>query len=659
MSLPRNHACRMRLHVVALAAVALLVAMAFLPLRALAKDYAITNVDIDATVATDGSLSVTEDRTFDFDGSFHGVYWKIPKGRYEGKEVQVSVGEVGLVEGGTFSPFVMSNSGDEGSYTVTDYGDYLQVKLYSAHEDESVTFRINYVDSQLARRYADTSELYWKFVSDGWDVESQNVRCVVHLPVPAGQTVSAGENVKAWGHGPLDASVNFVDGNVVYEAPGVGGSEYAEARIAFPSEWLSGAEASSEAKLNSITSQEQAWADEANARRAKARAVSYGLAVLGGAIAIATAAYAAFRRMRYRATHKAQFDDRYFRDVPSADHPAVLGALMRGGSPQQEDLTASLMRLTDFGLAKLSLVKTNRKGLFGRTHQDSEYRLEFTPDNVGRSIAHAEGPGERQARCIDAATIKLMFRMIASKGKRSNSTMLYFSEIEDIAKAHAESYRDAYDDWKTTIEACLTERRFMEDKHSNGQVSMGLLGTLDVLLAVGLIVLVLAGEVMMGWGFATVALLVLAGAFSIWSAVRMKSLSPEAIEIKAKMEALRRWLLDFTRLEEAIPQDVVLWNQLLVLAVVLGVSEEVIKQLKVAAPQILEDPMIMPVYGWYHTEPGLARPMADFGESISHAHQVSTAGLASSSFSGGGGGGGGFSGGGGGGFGGGGGGGAF
>ena len=659
MSLPRSHVRKMRAHVVLLAAIALVVAAAFLPLRALAKDYAITSVDIDATVATDGSLSVTEDRIYDFDGSFHGVYWKIPKGKYEGKEVQVTIGEVGLVTDGSFKPFAMSSSGDDGTYTVTDYGDYLQVKLYSAHEDESATFRINYVDSQLARRYADTSELYWKFVSDGWDVESQNVRCVVHLPVPSGQTVSAGDNVRVWGHGPLDASVYVVDGNVVYSVPGVGSSEYAEARVAFPSEWLSDATASSEARLDYITSQEQGWADEANAKRAKARAISYGLSGFGGLAAIASCAYAISRRLRYKETHKPQFDDKYFRDVPSADHPAVLGALIKGGTPQQEDLTASLMRLTDLGMAKLSMVKTSRKGLFGRTHQDSEYRLELTPNNVGRSIARTKGPGEAQARRIDEDTIKFLFRKIAPKGTRSDSTTLYFSEIGDVAKSDAETYRDAYEDWETTVEACLTERRFSEDEHSNGRVGLALFGGIDVILAVGLAFLMLIGEVAGTWGLPAAVLLAVAGVFSIWSARGMESLSSEAIELKAKLEALRRWLLDFTRLEEAIPQDVVLWNQLLVLAVVLGVSEEVIKQLKIAAPQILEDPQIMPVYGWYHTEPGLGRPVADFGENISHAHQVSTAELASSSFSDGGGGGGGFSGGGGGGFGGGGGGGAF
>ena len=112
-----------------------------------------------------------------------------------------------------------------------------------------------------------------------------------------------------------------------------------------------------------------------------------------------------------------------------------------------------------------------------------------------------------------------------------------------------------------------------------------------------------------------------------------------------------------------MPQDVVLWNRLLVMAVVLGVSEKVIAQLKVAAPELYETLSADPYSPWYWYAfwgPGhYSTPMDAFGKSVESAHSVSTAALAKSMESSGGGFGGGFSGGGGGGFGGGGGGGAF
>ena len=53
--------------------VAMLLALALSPRIALARDYSIDQVDIEATVGSDGSLSVKEVREFDFNGSFHGV----------------------------------------------------------------------------------------------------------------------------------------------------------------------------------------------------------------------------------------------------------------------------------------------------------------------------------------------------------------------------------------------------------------------------------------------------------------------------------------------------------------------------------------------------------------------------------------------------------
>jgi uncharacterized membrane protein len=88
----------------------------------------------------------------------------------------------------------------------------------------------------------------------------------------------------------------------------------------------------------------------------------------------------------------------------------------------------------------------------------------------------------------------------------------------------------------------------------------------------------------------------------------MPKLSNNAIEIKAKMKALKRWLLDFANLDEAVPQDVVLWNRLLVMAVVLGVFEQVIEKLEVVAPDVVDDPDFSPIYVWCGTGYGTSAP---------------------------------------------------
>ena len=637
-------------HCAALVLLALCLWLA-LPARvARADGYSIDEVNIDATIRPDGSVAVVESRRFDFDGSYHGVYWEIPSGDYDGRQIETTVGSVGEMIDGQFVAFEEDYSGNDHTYQLSDYGSGVRVKLYSAHSYESAVFVIEYVDTNLAARYDDVSELYWKFVSDGWDVESQNVTCTVHLPVPEGKVVEPEENVRAWGHGPLDASVTFEGNDVVYRVPGMGTSEFAEARITFPAEWLGEATSQGGRVLQDVLAEERQWADEANARRQRARMITYGGGVFGALGTLVALVAPLFALARYRRSHKPQFDDKYFRDVPSDDHPAVLGALYRGGSPEGEDFTATLMHLCAEGIIKLELVTIESKRLLG-TKRRQDYRLSLTEKGANTQLDR-----------IDRRTVTTVFENIGRfapsyAGTEDAGNAICFSDFEKVAKKHPQRYHDTFENWNSTVEAEVAQRRFFVSSRStgNGLVIACLLA--DIVLFMGSVFLLILTE---AWQI-YVPLILLQVIGCVVAAVvltRLKRISDEAIEIKAKLEALRRWLKDFTRLEEAVPRDVVLWNRLLVMAVVLGVADEVIKQLKTKMPEILEDPMLRSTYGWYYIGPHGA-PYSAFNSSFSDAHHVSSAALTASSSSSGGGGGGGFSGGGGGGFGGGGGGGAF
>ncbi len=646
--LNRNRTRRALVHVSASLALLILSFVLLLPRVALADDYSIDQVDIEATVGTDGSVSVQESRLFDFDGSFHGVYWEIPSGEYDGRQIDVQIDSVGEMIGGQYVEFEQDYSGSNHTYQLSDYGGGVRVKLYSAHTNEEATFVINYTDTNLAARYDDVSELYWKFVSDGWDVESQNVTCTVHLPVPEGKKVEPEENVRAWGHGPLDGSVHFDGNDVVYKLPGVGTSEFAEARITFPAEWLSDASSQGGRVLQTVLEEEQAWADEANAKRQRAKMMVYGGGGLGffGALAALFASVMAW--LKYRASHKPHFDDKYFRDVPSDDHPAVLGALYRGGSPDGEDFTATLMRLTDLGVIKLEQVTMESRWL---KKKQQDYRLSLTPK-----------ASEMELDVIDRRALVTLFDNIgryapSQRDAEDPGSTVYFSELEKVAKKYPQRYHDAFENWNARVEAQVATRQFFKSPDPTGRAKAVVSGVACIMMSMATIFMLMMTE---AWAICIplFILQVIVGIVCLFIAGSLKSVSPEAIELRAQLEALRRWLKDFTRLEEAVPRDVVLWNRLLVMAVVLGVADEVIKQLKMVAPDMLEDPRLMRTYGWYYIGPH-GSPYQRFNTSYNDAHHVSTAALAASESSSGGGGGGGFSGGGGGGFGGGGGGGAF
>ena len=67
------------------------------PCAAWARDYSISKVDIDATLSSDGTLTVVEERTFSFDGSFNGVW-------VNNKNIETKVLQAGdIIQLGNFS----------------------------------------------------------------------------------------------------------------------------------------------------------------------------------------------------------------------------------------------------------------------------------------------------------------------------------------------------------------------------------------------------------------------------------------------------------------------------------------------------------------------------------------------------------------------------
>lgn len=629
---------------------------------ALARDYEMSSVSIDATVRPSGELDVREVRTFSFDGAFNGVYFEIPTGDYVGQRVELTIGAVGVIENGSMHVFAESDSGEPGTYTVTDYHSYKEVKIYYPAEDGDVNFAIGYQLQNVVQAWADTSELYWKFLSDGWDATSYNITCAIHLPVPEGERVVPGENVRAWGHGTLDANVSFDGDDVIYTVPAVGTDQYAEARVVFPVDWLN-MSGRSEARLSTILDEEQNWADEANAQRARARMFTGGAAAIVGGFGLFGIVLAVLKRSKYERLHRPQFQDPYWRDVPSDDHPAVIGTLVNDGEPGDKEFLATLMRLTDEGALGIDLVHHDKKKLFGGTKQETDYQLTTST----RSWRHALDPIDRGALAFlfdHVAPHTSAFRhakeaaSLSADAADDGNAVLELSEMQEVAKKLPATYTEALDVWRGTVKAEAERRGFFANDPGASSNSLYLIAVLEFLVIVlGFFAFVWL-DVPWPWFF-LLLLPVVAAVVCVVQASRGKPLSPEAVEIRAKAEALKRWLEDFTNLDEAVPQDVVLWNRLLVMAVVLGVADRVIEQLRVSAPQVLDDPLFYPYYVWYYGPGGAMAPWTSVRDAYNSSYHASQAAIAASSDSSGGGAGGGFSAGGGGGFGGGGGGGAF
>ncbi len=584
---------------------------------ALARSYSVSAVDIVAEVQPDGSMLVTERRTFEFDGAFTFVFWELDEADSAGVEV--------LGMSGPEGPYTLTMQPDArdvrppGTYQVTRAPGTLDVRAFFRAEDTSATFELRYRVLGAATRWADTGELYWKFVGERWEIPARNVRVTISLP-----GVSTRDEVRAWAHGPLTGLVEITEGGrVVLALDLLPANTFVEARTLFPADTLTALGPRAEAAEERIVAEESRLAEEANRRRAMARFSVAVAWVLGLGLAVAALLVSVVLFVRYGKEHTPSFTGQYYRDIPAELHPALVGAIWRMGKVGDAEVAATIMSLVNRGVLSIRPVTVQRSRFLGSRDIES---LELTFD-LSRYNETSD---------LDRELIRLWFHTISG-----GSDTLTIEDLKEWAKANSQTYVTRMDEWKKSVKAEADRRHYFEKAGAQGQVGVAAGGvvTFGALVALALWV----GSPWLG------AIGFLALAVCLALAAVMPRRSPEANDLFAKYRAVRNYLRDFSRLHEAPPGHVALWEEFLVLATVFGISKQVIEQLRSHVPAVADDPTFARHYGWaYASSAGGATGLGLAGlvDGVSSARSIASSQNSSSSgggggFSGGGGGGGG------------------
>ena len=649
----RTTAVRAAAALMAILAIAACFALLANPQQALAKSYEMPKVSIAAEAQTDGSLHVSETRTFEFDGDFTAVWWTfegLPSNATldidsvrltspsENSEDAASVASLDLKS----VPFreEWRDAGGPGTDAYSFDSAKNTVYVFFNASDETLVVTLDYTVENGVQAYKDIAEVYWKYVGDQWEESSGDVSMTLSLPVPQGATVVPGDNVRAWGHGPLDGVVTVNDdGTVTYSVPKVRAGQYAEARVVFPVSWLtnlSGQAAKTHrdtARLDTVLSEEQTWADQAN----RQRMLSLGFVIACGAICVLLIVWALWRYFGYGKEYTPDFTDEYWRDVPDpALHPAVIGRLWRWDRESPDDFTATLMHLAHIGAVRID------KGSYAddRGRRVDDYYITRLPAATGVLLDP-----------VDAAALDFLFGKVA-EGQNS----LWFGSINKYGEDHAEDFTDGMQTWQGVVSMEANKRDFFELKSKLLQTRMVVVAGLLLVLGVALAFLT--------DNFLPLAFVVPTSIVLGIIANYMPRRSVYGNNVVAKCKALRNWLRDFSSLDERPPTDVKVWGEFMVYAYVFGIAGAVMKELRVSVPELFDDEAAyygtsyVPWWFWYapgYGETGAVMPSVSDMLQTSVRNTLDTAQAALSAaednFSSGGGFGGGFSGGGGGGFG--------
>ena len=558
-----------------------------------AKDFGIDSVLTQAVVVPDGSMTVREDVTYDFDGTFNHLTRTFASGTIS--DLQAAEGE---------HPLALEQSGVAG----------VPWQWAIPNTSGRHTYTFTYTVLGAVRAGSDVGELNWQFIGTDTSVPIGHVSISIKVP-------GDGTGVRAWAHGPLDGVVTVTANLVGLEVDHLPAHTFVEAHVVDPIENFTMAPGPAPV-LPAILAQEQLDADAANQARADARAriehrhqltVAMPFVVVAGLLGFVLIWFFWGREPE----RPADIGD-YWREVPD-DPPAVGRSLLDFGTVDASAFSATVVDLAQRGYLRISEERTDR--LIGK--DKVTYRFE--------TLRHQDVDGlEPWERTV----LQRLFPGVES------------STQDDLTTWARANQREAQSFWRGF-------RASVKDEVERKGYLVGH-RLLPFLCAIGVIVALVAFAVAMFstgtlWGLVPMGV-----AFALFFFLRtLLQRTPAGARRAAEWDGLRHFLKDFSRLDEAVSGDMIIYERYLVAAVALGVADDLVRGLSLKVPEVVANPGFATWYVASSLDQGFSGGLGGFGSFDSTFGATTGAFTPQSSGTGGGGGfsGGGGGGGGGGGFG--------
>lgn len=501
--------------------------------------YRIDDLRIRAEIKKDGSVLVTEQVLYSAD-KINGILYNVDaKGYGELKNLNVF-----YEENGEFIPAVKQRGSQRGNFTVSEDDGLYKIKLYYPLRNEREYFAVRYILPQGVTVYKDTAQFNRKMVGENWEKSIRNVQVTVELP----EEISK-EKIYAFGHGPLTGNVEILNGKEIkYTLENYYPGEFLETNILFPKELVSEINKKyikNKNAFSEIMKMEKNFAEEANRERDRAvKIMGLKWAVFGAAacwiIFVGTFIYLKNGK-RYKV--KAPYGE-YFRELPDDYTPAVAGAVVSRTAIKPEHLFATVMDLVrkDF----LELIEEGNQTILRRTEERDFTSLKPYEKYVLDWYINDMGDG-----------MEVVLENVEKYISGSRNAKKFYSK---------------YQVWYKGVADDLKNLGIVKAKSKK----------IPTLLGVFTGFLMFPGGVFMAQKFGEPKFMIFTfGAipFIIFSGSKRK-LSLEAEEAYARWSAFKKFLVDYSNLEEAKTASIHIWEHYFVYAVALGVAEKVARAYK-------------------------------------------------------------------------------
>lgn len=497
--------------------------------------YEIERLDIVANIERDGSLEVEERVVYDI-GKINGILYNIDALGY-GKFSDL---QIFYEDDGEFKQARNNTAPSEGNFTVSVDDGLYKIKLYAPSQNERKEFIFRYNLTRGVTVYRDIAQLNRKMVGKEWQNSIGNISVTVNLP----------ENVKkddiyAFGHGPLTGNIEILDGKSVrYTLNDYRPGEFLEVNLLFPKNILTSFNPllmKNKSALKEILDMEGKLAKEANDARKRAIIGFY----LGRVVLVLAVAWwlflVVFIYLKNSKRYKVENEyGEYFRELPDDYSPSIAGTLVsRNLYPSGRELFAMLLDLVRKGHLKL---------------EEGEKTTTLILQESGKPLSEEE---------------KFILNWYIRELGDGEKIILESVEASIKGRGGAKEFNRNYERWRTIVYSDMLEKNLKMDKRDKFSTSLGIFTGIAYFIGGGMLVVYFQSELFI--------LMILLGFILLPYTFSRKRASLEKEKAISRWEAFKKFLVDYSNLEEAKLASIELWEHYFVYAVALGVAEKVAK----------------------------------------------------------------------------------
>lgn len=495
-------------------------------------------------------------------------------------------------------------------------------------------YLISYRVNDVITKYNDCAELYWQFLGNEFEISANKITGTIKLPA----NVQHLEDLKVWGHTKyLNGEVKVVSSDTVeFNLNNYKSKNYVEVRLAMPTylfEKVSSENISQEEKLDDIIKEETEWANEANARRDR-RNKNFKLLILA-TILVNTSIGIMFSK---KIKKNKQFLEK---------NPNIL-------PEQQLEYYRELPDKEETPLEAVFILKTG-------------YKQSCLPNVFSATILNFALKGyiriEQEGKTIKILLNKIKTDELTGDEKKvleilraaSNNNELTMAELEKYIKNYPSKLMNLNSTFEKVSKTQASEKGKFDTNRFNKQIVYAEKNVGYIFI---LIIIIIASIFTIGYAYKNVqgmlitCTIISLAFFIVVNIINLilnmkittsfNGFTQKGINEQEQWKAFKKYMEDFSYLDEKEVPELVLWEKYLVYATAFGIADKVLKQLKVKYPELNNQDTIsnMVLFNAMYNANGLN---ANFINSIS----TSTSRMYSSTYSSGSGSGGGFSGGGG------------